>query len=911
MTFRRLAIVLSALTLLCPALSAQEKKQDSDSLFWLISARSASLIEENGQNFRKVIGPARFFHNNTYLLCDTALWNVTSSVIYANGHVQIIQDRTVLSSETLEYLIDEDLAKFRGDLVQLEDKDKNTLRTRYLDYNTKDSVAVFQNGASMRDKDGQLIESRFGSYDSKEKTFTFMDNVNMFTDSIFIKTSRLEYKSGLNKAFFGYGTDAWEHENMLSADDGWYDRGEELFFFRKKVHIHSKNNEGWCDSLYFNRVTEDVEMLGNAEVMDTTRNVYALAGRLVYTDSLSRIKMTRDPAVMSISENGNTRQRDTLYFGADTLVYMTVPRCAVDSAAVRDAAKRVKTIGTDAVAEYRRKAAEEAAKAMEEAKKKKEEANRPPEKKKQETAQTDTSGGTENESGNEEKGEENGEENGNGEAPGGESVLPPADTLRPSADTLRPPADTLRASADSLRALSDTLLARSDTLRVSADSLKAQADTLGAPTDSLKAMPDSLAPKKPLEPADSTGIGFMWAVKNVRLFRSDIQMACDSLAYTDLDSLVRMYRSPLVFNENGTRQYAADSLYVIVENQTVKRANLMSNAFIVTQEDTLYYDQIRGAEVVAYFDDKRNLQRFDALGGATALFFLEENGTLATVNRVESKMLYATFSNGNINRIYYFDNGKNDAYPIVQLPKEQSLLKGFAWTPEKRPKGKEDVTSLVPRKSERLSYEARPKAKFPFTEDYFPGYIKKVHDEIAKRDTLAARRERERRIRQEEMERMKRDSTLWAVPSDTLAKADSLSPAKDTLVAGKDSLSVGKTPLARTDSLTKSVPVVTDSMTTASKTLTEAERKERQKQEKKALREAKKKEREAAREARWAKSDEKYEARQEAKRQKALQKERNRKLKDLRKREKKAAKEKKRLEQYIERLRKQQSRRNP
>ena len=220
MTFRRLAIVLSALTLLCPALSAQEKKQDSDSLFWLISARSASLIEENGQNFRKVIGPARFFHNNTYLLCDTALWNVTSSVIYANGHVQIIQDRTVLSSETLEYLIDEDLAKFRGDLVQLEDKDKNTLRTRYLDYNTKDSVAVFQNGASMRDKDGQLIESRFGSYDSKEKTFTFMDNVNMFTDSIFIKTSRLEYKSGLNKAFFGYGTDAWEHENMLSADDG-------------------------------------------------------------------------------------------------------------------------------------------------------------------------------------------------------------------------------------------------------------------------------------------------------------------------------------------------------------------------------------------------------------------------------------------------------------------------------------------------------------------------------------------------------------------------------------------------------------------------------------------------------------------------------------------------------------------
>ena len=235
----------------------QERK---DALVTLVSAKSAQLIERGGQSFRKVTGPARFLHNNTYLLCDSALWNVTTNIIDAVGHVQIIQDRTRLSSGSLQYVVDDDLAKFRGGLVQLEDKDKNTLRTRYLDYNTKDSVAIFQNGASMRDKDGQVIESLYGSYDSKASLFVFNDQVNMYMDTTFVKTSRLEYRSDINTAYFGYGTDMWQDDNMLSANDGWYDRDKELFFFRRNVHLLTKDQETWSDTLYYHRKPNNVEM---------------------------------------------------------------------------------------------------------------------------------------------------------------------------------------------------------------------------------------------------------------------------------------------------------------------------------------------------------------------------------------------------------------------------------------------------------------------------------------------------------------------------------------------------------------------------------------------------------------------------------------------------------------------------
>ncbi|MBP5483488.1 MAG: hypothetical protein J6X99_04450, partial [Bacteroidales bacterium] len=85
-------------------LHAQQKQEDDK--VKLISAQSAQLIDKDGESYRKVIGPAKFFHNNTYLLCDTALWNVNTNIIDAMGHVRIIQDRTKLSSETLQYVVD-------------------------------------------------------------------------------------------------------------------------------------------------------------------------------------------------------------------------------------------------------------------------------------------------------------------------------------------------------------------------------------------------------------------------------------------------------------------------------------------------------------------------------------------------------------------------------------------------------------------------------------------------------------------------------------------------------------------------------------------------------------------------------------------------------------------------------------
>lgn len=834
MTFRRILVAISVFLLTIIRLNAQEKSSQVDSLVRLLSAQSMELIEKDGVDYRKVTGPARFLHNDTYLICDTALWNVNTNEIFAISNVKILQDQTVLTGDRLTYYVDRDLAEFRGSLVQLEDKDHNILRTEYLDYNTRDSVAVFFNGGSMKDKEGQIIESKSGTYDSKTKLFTFIDDVNMFTDSIFVKSTTMEYNASTNKATFGYATDAWHDDNMLSSNAGWYDRNKEIFLFNKSVHGMSDTQEGWADSLFYFRNTKDIELLGNAQVTDTTRDMSALAGKMHYTDSLSQLKMTRKPAVIGVVKEKESAP-DTVYFGADTLIARMQMMFQVNAAEQANSKARVEALSTDAVQSYRQRAAKEAAEAA--AKAAENDPNRPKPKKgakKSETAEASDADVD--------------------VASGKADEIPLGKPEAASKSAAIKPAD-ISQDADTVVVKSDSVSVATDSLSMAADSLSMPTDSLSVPADSLAVGTDSLAVNN-----DSTKVNFITALKNVKIFKSDFQIACDSLEYSGLDSLVRLYQKPLVWNE-GRRQYSADSLYAVIRNNSLQKASLMSNAFIIVQEDSLCFDQIRAAEMLAYFDTTGALTRFDALGDANAVFYLQEDSVYATVNKSEAKMLYATFKDGDLDRVYYFDTAKNDGYPVAQMTREERVLKGFNWLPDKRPRGKSDITPLTVRPSERRKYAARPRTVFTFTDKYFPGYMSSVYKKIEKDKAEKAKREAARK--EAEALKANADSTGIVNAVDSLSQALPQVDSLNKVTSPVDSLS------SVTDSLSNNA-AAKDTLA-----LTQTDPKEAARQAKLAARQAKI----AAREAKWARLDSLDAAKAQAKADKKAAKLRQKKLK--------------------------------
>lgn len=820
-------------------LSAQTK--DDDRFVRLMSAQSVSTVEENGKTFRKAEGPARFLHNNTWLICDTAIWDVDLQVIYALGNVSIEQDETELHSDKLTYLIEEDLAQFRGSVVELVDKDRNILRTRDLDYNTKDSVAVFRSGGSMKDKDGQIIESIDGTYDSKAKMFTFENDVNMFSDSVFVKTTKLLYYSNHSLATFPNYVDAWQQDRMFSGGRGQYNNESQIFFMTEDVHSMSPTQECWSDSLYFYRKVRELELFGNAQLTDSSRATTGLAGFIHYRDSLSFVTMARDPLLLGESEekdSAGVARTDTTYMRADTLLYWKVMKMHLDSAEVADAQARLKELADDPIANMRAKAAEEAERRRREAMEN--DPNAPPQMNKPEDKKP---------------------------APVGKNTLPETD------DTLLNAADSLMAGADSL-ALGDSL-----------------------------AVGDTLPPPVVYTAADSVEFAHIRALKNVKVFRKSMQMVCDSLVYTDIDSLARMYKDPIVWN-SPEHQYNADSIFVAIHDGRMDRANLLSNAFIHIEETPeRFYDQIKGTEMTAFFDENGEMTRFDALGGANAIFYMREKDEISMANRSEATMLSATFNDGELSTISYYENPQSNAYPIPQMGRDNQYLKGFNWTPDKRPKSVSDLSSRTARKSQRAEYLKHPKTKFIQTDIYFPGYMAGIYRQIEINDSLRVVHEEQRRLKEEQKAREKAmaDSLSMLVDSTAIAGVDSLAVA-DSLTTGADSLVISRTDstalsdsttlnMADSLSLRDSIGIAdTAAVVVKTEKQLKAEERERIRAEKRKIREEKRRIRQEALEAKWAEQDARDALKQAAK--------------DARKRKK----QEERLRYQVERLEKEKAR---
>lgn len=730
---------------LCFAVSYGQESRDS--LVRLLSADKARLVEMNGKAYRKVVGDAVFFHNNTYLKCDSAYWNVDDEYIDAIGSVRIEQENTVLTGDSLRYVIAENTAKFRGHLVELVDRDSNTLRTNYLDYNTKDSVAFFYRGGAMKDEDGNVIESLTGRYQSKIEQFDFIGQVEMFSDSLFFVCDTLYYYANRDLAeFFGH-TAGWYDLNHISSGSGWYDRTTEKFFFTRDVYGLTEDYELWCDSLNYDRYAGYAHLLGEVQLLDTVDNAITLAGELRYWNEPRRAELYRDPAVVMINEEDGVR--DSIFMASDTLIYYTMRMCDVDSAVVASAKERHEAALVDPLAP---KASGEST------------ASGPP------STGSPVSGAS--------------SESGAASSSGAMSSPPAAGGSRissqtkdaVSADTVASSesSDTLGTASDSMAVfgtadMSDSLsvadtsgspvpigapdslavsdsLAAADSLAVS-DSLTV-ADSLAVPdslsvSDSL-AVSDSLTVSDSLSvadslavvPPDTTQVDFVEAYHNVRIYKSDVQVLCDSLLFNSIDSIARLFDAPVLWYEIES-QITADSMQFLMRNGTLDKGLLFANCFVISEEEPgQYYHQIKSPEMIGYFKDGQ-IARFDALGGVTAMFYVAEDSVVTTMNQKECRIMTGRMKDGQVQRILYTENITSDVYPVRDLTPEMMTLRNFNWMPDMRPATRFSVTDRPIRPSGRKYTVPSPDfPRFKYAEKYFTGYMDQVMAEITARKPL-------------------------------------------------------------------------------------------------------------------------------------------------------------------------------
>lgn len=711
------------LSLLSPFLFAQQQKQrPEESLVRLIDAKSAILTTFMGREFRKVSGPAQFLHNNALILCDSAVWDTQANIVDAIGNVKIIQKNTTLISDNIKYLADQSVAQVRGKLVELIDKEGGKLRTHYIDYYTKDSIGMFYNGGCLMNKDSSTIESMNGYYYAKDDRFLFQMKVEMQSDSVLMSTDSLAYLSNENKALFLTKTYAWQGDGFLIANGGWYDRNREYLHFEKDVYIKSKNNEIWANELDYDRKTGNAKMRTNVQILDTAQSALFFADQLTYNRKPEKIVLEQNPSVATYSvENGVS---DTLFFAADTITYSVFLHKDVDSSVVAKASKRYDLSQRDPISEMysakKLKGKDNPAKGEEEGSGPADMPARTGDKLSGKPLTPPATTSQENKALPDKKKQ--------GEKSSKKETLRRSKKSKAAADTLvLKNTDTLllkQSDSLSLKKTDTLLLKKGDSLvQKRADSLLPnRADTLAKRDSdttnhkvSLNQRDSSISTA--INPIDTVKVKFLTALKNVRFHRNSLQGACDSLQFNTIDSLIRLYKEPLLWNEN--KQLSADSIQIVLSGRTLRKAELNSSAFVAVKEDSIHFDQIKGADIIIFFE-KGELSRFDALGSSSMLFFFAEDSILTTMNEKECKAMSARLNDKKIERIRYFEMITSNAYPLFNLEKEKQKLKGFQWLEERRPKNRFDVCNRIIKSSQAHIINLAEKPLFVQNGIYFP-----------------------------------------------------------------------------------------------------------------------------------------------------------------------------------------------
>jgi len=159
------------------------------------------------------------------------------------------------------------------------------------------------------------------------------------------------------------------------------------------------------------------------------------------------------------------------------------------------------------------------------------------------------------------------------------------------------------------------------------------------------------------------------------------------------------------------------------KNQQITKAEYLSSAFLIfyeqlPKEDTIYYSQVKGRDMIGYFLDNE-LYQFDVEGGAQTIYYMSEDSVVVNVDIAESDNLIVYVKERKIQRMKYIARIKNDVHPLDDAPsQEKMVLRGFELRGEERPATRFDVCTEIPKASRREEVSLIPMPTFPITERF-------------------------------------------------------------------------------------------------------------------------------------------------------------------------------------------------
>lgn len=183
---------------------------------------------------------------------------------------------------------------------------------------------------------------------------------------------------------------------------------------------------------------------------------------------------------------------------------------------------------------------------------------------------------------------------------------------------------------------------------------------------------------------------------HVRAYRVDMQAVCDSMVIDSRDSVMYLYKDPILWSDG--RQVFGEEIRAYMADSTIRFSHVIGQAFSIEQMDSLRFNQVSSKEMKSWFENGQ-LRLNQAEGNViTAYYVLDSaDSTIIGMNYLETDTM----------RMYMDDNRRMDRiwackhngtmYPITQIPPDRTRLPNFAWFDYIRPVSKDDILEWRPK----------------------------------------------------------------------------------------------------------------------------------------------------------------------------------------------------------------------
>ncbi|MDE5880409.1 MAG: LPS export ABC transporter periplasmic protein LptC [Muribaculaceae bacterium] len=603
-----------------------------------------------------VKGNVKFRQAGMWMYCDLAYYYPDLNSLDAFGNVKMEQGDTLfVYADKLYYEGNDRMARLKNGpsnpKVKLINRDV-TLTTDSLDYSIAMELGWYSKWGTIDDKVNTLT-SLYGEYSPGTKNADFYHDVVLVNnqDGFTMLTDTLRYNTDTHIARIESKTEIQSESDTIFTTRGVYNTNignAELLSRSTIVHRDSNNNittlEG--DSIIYDKITRisRAYMFGNPAkhpmpmvLTDTAHKTTLIGGFGQYNDSTREAFASIYPMLLEYS------QGDTLFLRADTIKTFIVTEMVRASRRLTASGfpefegKPVLTAKEGYIVlddEFFSSTLPLLGAAIAQLN-----AVAPPQEK------------------NEKKQEE----------------VPMPQRLDPRRELRK---GLLEAGIDSVPESSKITELPIDSLGIE-EGLVADRDSLPNIEDSETEAPKDSIPLVPRE------FHVAQAYHRARFFKQDIQGVADSMIFVEKDSMMFMFRKPIVWS--GERQVTGNRIDVHFNDSTADWALLPESGLLSELVDEDFYNQLAGKKLLANFADQ-TLKDLEVSGNVEIIFLPQESDS--TYNRMvaaESSYLHLDMKENKIDRLKMWPEVNGTVTPLFMVKKQQQYLRQFRWWESLRP----------------------------------------------------------------------------------------------------------------------------------------------------------------------------------------------------------------------------------